>query len=99
SLSFVAMSAPAELDLDRHYQDYLRRLEKTAGEVEVGAFVKHNGRLVKKLRRGEFEPLYTEYFQVAKTYFDAIDRGDTINDMVVRIIRERATELFLDSPV
>lgn len=95
------MAAPGnrDLDLEREYDDYLRRFAGIAGEVDEGAFVKHNGRLVRKLRFDEFEPLYMEYFQVAKTYFDAIDRGDTINDVVVRVLRERASELFLDSPV
>lgn len=91
--------AVGELELDREYRAYLRRFTAEAGDIEFGAFVKHKGRLVRKLRLDEFEPLYCEYAEIAKTYFDAIDRGDTINDVVVRVLRERAGELFLDSPV
>lgn len=93
------MAESGDLDFEKEYGEYLQRFERAVGQVDYGAFVKHNGRLVKKLTYEDFAPLYREYFQVAKTYFDAIDRGDTINDVVVRILRERATELFLASPV
>lgn len=88
-----------EPDLAKEYQDYLERFEAAVGDKDFGVFVKHEGRLVKKLRFEEFEPIYREYFEVARTYFDSLDRGDTINDIVVKVLRERATDLFLKSPV
>jgi hypothetical protein len=87
------------VDLVKEYREYLERFESLAGESDFGAFVKHKGRLVKKLRYDEFEPVYREYYEVAKTYLDSIDRGDTINDVVVKLLREKASELFLTSPV
>ena len=93
------MASPGQLDFKPEYQDYLARFEETHGSTELGAFVKQRGRLVKKLRYEEFEPIYREFKDVAKSYFDSLDRGDTINDVVVKVLRERAIELFLDPPV
>ena len=86
------------IDLDTEFKAYLDRFDERVGDAEFGAFVKHEGKLVKKLRREEFDELYSEYFELAKRYFDSMDRGDTINDVVVRILRQRAAELFLTSP-
>jgi hypothetical protein len=93
------MAGPAGLDVRKEFVEYLARFEELHGEVDFGKFVKHAGRLVKKLHFEDFEPLYREYYEVARTYFDSIDRGDTINDMVVKVLRERATELLITSPV
>lgn len=89
----------AGVDFISEYKGYLERFERDVGNTDFGAFVKHKGRLVKKLRYDDFEPLYGEYLDIAKTYFDSLDRGDTINDVVVKLLRERAAELVLPSPV
>lgn len=87
-------------DFVEQYREYLDRFDDAAGgPADFGAFVKHNGRMVKRLRYDEFEPVYTEYHEIAKAYFDSVDRGDTINDVVVKLIRDRATELIKTSPV
>ena len=86
-------------DLVEEYREYLARFDGQCGEQDFGTFVKHNGRLVMKMRYDEFEPVYREYYDVAKTYFNSVDRGDTINDVVVKILRDRACELLLNSPV
>jgi len=90
---------PTEADLVQEYREYLERFEAQLGDSDFGAFVKHKGRLIKKLRYDEFEPLYKEYFEIAKAYYESIDRGDTINDLVVKLLRERATDLLKPSPV
>jgi hypothetical protein len=94
-----AMEPAGTADLVAEYREYLARFEGECGEQDFGAFVKHNGRLVKKMRYDEFEPVYLEYYKIAKTYFTSVDRGDTINDVVVKILRDRARELLLTSPV
>ena len=93
------MSSVARHEFDTEYREYLSRFDTAHGQTEFGAFVKERGRLVKKLRYPEFEPLFREFQDVAKSYFDSLDRGDTINDVVVKVLRERAIELFLDPPV
>lgn len=92
------MSSPVP-DIDKQFDEYLARVEEAIGDAEFGQFVKHDGKLVKKLRKDEFEEIYGDYFDLAKQYFASIDRGDTINDVVVRMLRQRAAELFLTSPV
>lgn len=93
------MGAIGQPDLVSEYRGYLDRFEVACGERDFGEFVKHQGRIVKKLRYEEFEPVYLEYFDVARTYFESVDRGDTVNDVIVKLLRERANELFLTSPV
>jgi hypothetical protein len=97
-LSYAEGMAVEPLDLVEEYRAYLERYEAVAGPSAFGSFVKHNGRLIKKLRYDEFEPRMSEYRDVEREYFSILDRGDTINDVVVRLLRERADELFLERP-
>ena len=99
----TARRSPYSVAMDERvvqaYRSYIERFDATVGPSELGQFVKHRSRLVKKLRYEEFEPKYLEYEDMAQAYQDAIERGDTINDMVVKVLREFADELFLPSPV
>ena len=70
-----------------------------AGALEPGEFAKHNGKLIQKLAFAEFEPVYKEYMGLASHYIQGLDRGDTVNDLVVKLIREHAAKLILTSPV
>jgi len=85
-------------DLVGQYRAYLDRFEAVAGPGEFGSFVKYRGRLIKKMRYDEFEPKYSEWQDVAQAYRDSVERGDTINDLVVKILRERCDELLIDPP-
>lgn len=85
-------------DLIEEYRAYLERFEALAGPGEFGSFIKHGGRLIKKLRYDEFEPKYAEWRDVSRAYNDSVAAGDTINDLVVKILRERASELLLEAP-
>jgi hypothetical protein len=93
------MGTDREVDIAKEYQEYLGRFESEYGDSDFGVFVKHRGRLVKKMRLDEFEPVYREFSDIARSYFDSLDRGDTINDVVVKVLRERAIELLVTSPV
>ena len=92
------MASAEHLEYSVEYGEYLARFDAEHSGTDFGAFVKHRGRLVKKLRYEEFAPMYREFQDVAKNYFDSLDRGDTINDVVVKVLRERAIELFVDPP-
>lgn len=81
------------------YDDYLQRLEAAVGALAPGAFGKHAGRLIRRLEPADYAAAYREYMELATHYLEGVDRGDTINDVVVRLIRERAAELVLPSPV
>jgi len=90
---------PDAREFEPQYRDYLARFDQAHAGTGVGAFVKHRGRLVKKLSYDEFEPMFSEYRDVEETYTDSLERGDTINDVVVKVLRERAIELFFDPPM
>jgi hypothetical protein len=80
------------------YQDYLRRFSETLGDIQVGAFVKHNGQLIQKMTAKEFEEQRKNYETLLTTYERAMVRGDTINEAVVRILREGAARLMQKAP-
>lgn len=86
-------------ELSQEFKAYLERFESEIGEVEFGSFAKYNGQLVQKLRYDEFAELHHDYHEVKDTYFESLQRGDTINDLVVKLMRELATKLVLESPV
>ncbi len=81
------------------YDEYLKRFEAALGDLDVGVFVKHQGRLIQKMAYDEFRDTYAEYCEMAAQYRQSVARGDTISDIVVRVIRDRSTQLVLDSPV
>lgn len=93
------MSAP---DLALEYRGYLARFEEKFGDIEFGEYAKHpeqKGRMVKKLRYEEFEVRWAELAEVKRAYGEIIERGDTINDVLVRLLRERSDDLLLPRPV
>jgi hypothetical protein len=85
-------------DLPDRYHQYLERFARELGEVAVGGFAKFGGRLIKKLSFEEFTPIYLEYTEMAGRYHESVERGDTINDVVLRLLRERAANLVLQPP-
>jgi hypothetical protein len=85
-------------DLPGRYHEYLERFTQQLGEVKVGAFAKFGGRLIKKLSFEEFTPAYLEYTEIFDRYNDSLERGDTVNDVVLRILREQAANLVLAPP-
>jgi hypothetical protein len=80
------------------YQAYVERFESLVGVLDVGAYGKWNGKLVRKLSAEEFAVKHKEFSSLDKTYRGILERGDTINDAVVRLWRERRTELLFDEP-
>ena len=92
------MTAAAS-DVGAEYQGYLERFEGTIGPCEVGAYAKHHGRLIKKLRVEEFTAKWEEFVEAQRTYKEIEERGDTMNDVLVRILRERCDELLLERVV
>ena len=87
-------------DLQDEYQQYLARFAGAVEkDVDVGAFAKFKGKLVKKMAFDEFSQVHDEYHKLAAHYFESLDRGDTINDIVVKTVRDHAATLILTAPV
>ena len=80
------------------YLDYLARFEQQVGALAVGAYGKWKGKLVRKLSADEFNARNSEFTNLDRTYRGILERGDTINDAVVRLWRERRAELLIEGP-
>jgi hypothetical protein len=86
-------------DMAHAYNAYLARFQAELGECDFGVFLKHNGRLIQKLRFEDFQPMYDDYREMLDKYRECVERGDTISDIIVRLMRDRASHLVLQSPV
>jgi hypothetical protein len=93
------MAEGGEADFVEEYRGYLARFDETLGACEFGAYAKHKGRLIRKLRYEEFAAKWQEFQEVDRAYGEIMERGDTINDVVVRVLRERADELLLERKI
>ncbi len=85
-------------DLPVRYHEYLARFDRDVGKIDVGQFAKFAGKLIKKLAFEEFTPAFLEYTEMAERYTDSVERGDTINDIVLRLLRDKAANLVLPPP-
>ena len=85
-------------DLADRYHQYLERFAREVGDIEVGAFKKHAGKLIKKMSFEEFTPVLLEYLEMCERYEESVERGDTINDIVLKVLREQAATLVLQAP-
>lgn len=80
------------------YLDYVAKFDREVGAVAVGAYGKFQGKLVRKLSPEEFAARHKEFVQLDSAYRGILERGDTINDTVVRMWREKRAELLIDGP-
>lgn len=85
-------------DLPARYHEYLDRFTTELGDVKAGAFAKYGGKLIKKMSFEDFTPAYLEYTEMCERYHESVERGDTINDVVLKVVREKAASLILKPP-
>jgi hypothetical protein len=78
------------------YLDYLARFEQHVGAIAVGAYGKYQGKLVRKLTADEFTTKHGELSKLSKTYQSILERGDTLNDALTKLLRERQIELLFE---
>ena len=86
-------------DLEARYAEYLDRLTQEVGSLAVGEFAKFSGRLIHKLSFEEFTQAYTEYAELLTQYHESLERGDTVDDLVLKLLREQFANLALPPPV
>jgi hypothetical protein len=82
-------------DLAAEYREYLVRFEKQVGKVPIGAPGKWKGRLVTKLAYGEFEHKLLELRKFEHAYRETLERGDTVSDAVIKLLKDRSAELLI----
>ncbi|HJZ85115.1 MAG TPA: hypothetical protein VKN99_08100 [Polyangia bacterium] len=83
-------------DLIDEYREYLQRFDRLVGDVDFGTPAKWKGRLVTKLPYEQFEARFAEFKKFERVYQEIMERGDTVNDSLQKILRDRAAELLLD---
>ena len=94
------MAADEGLDeVVSEYRTYLQRFDDKVGPCEFGAYVKFRGKLVKKLGYDEFEPKWKESCELDRIYAGIMERGDTINDVMTKMLRERCAEFLLEKEI
>ncbi|MCA9669916.1 MAG: hypothetical protein KC503_30180 [Myxococcales bacterium] len=81
---------------DSPYEAYLARAGAILGSVEVGGYGKYQGRLVKKLTSAEFGERWHQYQATKQQYDQILEQGDTVNDAIVQLLKEHASELLID---
>jgi hypothetical protein len=84
-------------DVVSEYRTYLGRFDKDVGDVQVGTPAKWKGRLVKKLSYEEFEVKFAELRKFEAVYRDILGRGDTVSDAIMKLLRDRSTELLMET--
>jgi len=89
---------PTRDDLPGRYSEYLGRLTQEVGDLEVGEFANYSGRLIHKLSFEEFTEAYTEYTELYERYRESLERGDTVDDLVLKLLREQFANLVLPPP-
>jgi hypothetical protein len=93
---YLCFVPDAAADMVEDYRAYLQRFEEKLGPCDFGEYAKHGSRLIRKLRYDEFEVKLREFQEVNKAYAEILERGDTINDVLVKVLRERSDELVLE---
>jgi hypothetical protein len=78
------------------YGDYVARFEAKIGSREVGAYGKWQGQLIRKLSPDEFAAKHGEFTHLRDHYERSLARGDTLSDALLKLLRERKTELLIE---
>ena len=77
------------------YELYLQRFTDQVADVEVGSFGKFDGKLVKKLDEVEFAKAWTEFVELRDNYEKMMEMGLTIDNIILKLLKERASALVL----
>jgi hypothetical protein len=82
---------------EQRYQSYLERAV-VLGAIEPGGYGKFDGKLVRKLNLDEFRERIKEYDALVSSYEKIVQNGHTLSNTLIRVLRERAAELLVQSP-
>lgn len=82
-------------ELVKAFQDYLARFEEEIGPREFGDRATWERQFIKKLKYDEFTEKWKQFKEMEHTYNGIIERGDTINDMMLHALKECAAELLI----
>jgi len=86
-------------DLQDHYAEYVERLTQHVGDIGVGDFATYAGRLIHKMSLDEFTEAFTEYNDLLARHRESLARGDTVDDLLLKLLREQSANLVMPPPV
>ncbi len=78
------------------YDLYLARFQEKIGDVAVGGFGKHGTQLIKKLDAAEFAALWKDFVELRTNYDKMMEMGLTVDNIIIKLLRERASTLIVD---
>ena len=82
-------------DPKARYAEYLERLAQAVGDLEVGEFANYAGSLIHRMSFDEFTAADAEYTDLLARYHESLERGDTVDDLVLKLLREQSTHLVM----
>jgi hypothetical protein len=85
-------------DLPGRYTEYLERFTRELGDVKYGEFTQYAGRAIRMLSFDEFAQTYSEYAELIARYQDSLERGDTVDDLMLKLMREQSAHLVFPTP-
>ena len=85
-------------DLPGRYTEYLDRFTREVGDIKFGEFAQYAGRAIRMMSFDEFTATYTEYHELLTRYRDSLERGDTVDDLMLKLMREQSAHLVLPTP-
>ena len=85
----------SDVDVIEEFKEYVRRFDEALGVKGFGEYGTWNGKLVKKLKYDEFVGKWKEYKKFDALYQGILERGDTVNDIVLKTLRDYAAELLI----
>jgi hypothetical protein len=91
----VTVNATTLDDLPARYTEYLDRFTREVGDVKFGEFAQYAGRAIRMLTFEEFSRVVSEYVELQARYQDSLERGDTVDDLMLKLMREQAANLVL----
>ncbi len=78
------------------YDLYQQRFRDKVGDVEVGGYGKFGTQLVKKLSSTEFAKHWQDFVELRANYDRMMEMGLTVDNLILKLLRERASTLILE---
>ena len=87
-----------KIDYKAAFEKYNARFTKALGDKPIGAYVKFNKHMIKRLERGEFDERLDTYVQLHSACKRMLDGGSTISDALVHDFEEAAAWVAVEAP-
>ncbi len=87
------MNTPEDL---QSFEQYTERFIRLVGNFQEGQYGHFKGRLVRRLKKSDFDVKIAEYIELGNRFSEMIQSGDTIDDTVAADLRATEIELVFE---